>query len=148
MEYLTTHDLVWINSAITGKVNPYDYVTLEAAMAGQYRYGDSSNVPAQAANLLDRMLCTKPFSEGNTRTALIAALSFLNANGYATAVDDEQAAEIVAAVARGSRTAMDAVSEMAAPAAEPLATTLTLRKLITHEINHHLKALTLLAESD
>ena len=85
MEYLTTHDLVWINSTITGKVNAYNYVTLEAAMAGQYSYGDSHNVVPQAANLLDRLLCTRPFSEGNIRTAFIATLSFINANGYATA---------------------------------------------------------------
>jgi prophage maintenance system killer protein len=148
MEYLTTHDLVWINSAITGRVNRYNYVTLEAAMAGQYSYGDSNNVLLQAANLLDRLLCTKPFAEGNVRTAFIATLSFLNGNGYATAVNDEGAAAIILAVAEGRKTAAQATAELAAPAAEPLATTLTLRKLIAHECNHHQKGLTLLAEND
>ena len=148
MEYLTTHDLVWINSSITGKTNPYNYVTLEAAMAGQYSYGDSQDVLSQAANLLRRLLDSTPFAEGNVRTAFIATLSFLNANGYATKVDDAEASAIVRAVALGQQTAAQAVSELAAKAAEPLATTLTLRKLIAHECNHHVKGLTLLAEND
>ena len=29
MEYLTAHDLVWINEVVTGRVQPYNYVTLE-----------------------------------------------------------------------------------------------------------------------
>lgn len=148
MEYLTIHDLVWINSSITGRVNLYNYVTLEAAMAGQYSYGDSHNVPSQAANLLERLLCTHPFAEGNVRTAFIATLSFLNANGYATRVVDSVATAMVAAVAVGRKSAAEAIAEMSAPAAEPLASTVTLRKLIAHEINQHLEALKLLAEND
>lgn len=148
MEYLTNHDLVWINTSVTGDVNPYDYVTLEAAVAGQYRYGDSHDVPAQAANLLQRLLSTAPFARGNVRTAFIATISFLNGNGYATAVDDTDAAAVVSAVATGRMDAAQAVAQLAAPAAEPLATTLTLRKLITHECNHHVAALAALAEND
>jgi prophage maintenance system killer protein len=148
MEYLTTHDLVWINTSITGEVNDYDYVTLEAAMAGQYSYGESNNVQGQAANLLERLICTKPFTRGNVRTAFIAALSFLNGNGYATSADDATAARAVAAVAEGVKSAGQAIDEVSARAAEPLATTLTLRKLIAHEINHHLEALKLLSEGD
>ena len=148
MEYLTTHDLVWINSSITGKVNSYNYVTLEAAMAGQYSYGDSHNVALQAANLLERLLGTQPFARGNIRTAFIATLSFLNANGFATKVDDATAAALVTAVSGGIGTAGHAIDGLAAPAAEPLASTVTLRKLIAHEINHHLVALQLLAGND
>lgn len=148
MEYLTTHDLVWINSSITGTVNAYSYVTLEAAMAGQYSYGDSNNVPVQAANLLERLICTHPFSEGNIRTAFIATLSFLNANEFATIVGDVAAAAIVEAVQSGRKSAMEAISELSAQAAAPLASTVTLRKLIAHEINHHLEALKLLAAND
>ena len=148
MDYLTTHDLVWINNSLTGKVNAYNYVTLEAAMAGQYSYGQSENVPAQAANLLERLLCSKPFSEGNIRTAFIAALSFLNANGYATRADDTAAAAIVRAVAKGERSAAQAIDELAAPASETLPTTLTLRRLISHECNLHVDALKILSEGD
>ena len=115
MDYLTTHDLVWINNTLTGKVNPYDYVTLEAAMAGQYSYGQSHDVPGQAAIMLERLLSKRPFSEGNIRTAFIATLSFLNANGYATRVDDTEAAAIVRGVASGDKSSTQAVQELAAP---------------------------------
>ena len=66
IEYLTTHDLVWINQTITGKVPSYDYVTLEAAMAGQYSYGESQNVAQQAANRpLDRPKMFRACREGH-----------------------------------------------------------------------------------
>ena len=148
MEYLTTHDLVWINHTLTGKVNPYNYVTLEAAMAGQYRYGDSHDIMGQAGTLLRRLLDTKPFQDGNYRTAFIALLSFLNANGYATRLNDAEAALLLREVVTGRKTAADAVTELAAPAAGELPSRLTLRKLITHECNFHTAALQLLTEGD
>src|SRR5579862_5751254 len=100
MEYLTTHDLVWINNVVTGKVNPFDYVTLEAAMAAQYRYGVSQDVPGQAATLLQALLYKPPFESGNRRTAFVATLTFLNANGYATTAGDAEAADILMSAAR------------------------------------------------
>ncbi len=148
MEYLTTHDLVWINHSLTGKVNPYNYVTLEAAMAGQYRYGDSHDIVGQAATLLRRLLDTKPFQDGNYRTAFIALFSFLNANGYATRLDDAAAAALLREVVAGRKSAAEAVAELAAPASSALPGTLTLRKLITHECNLHAAALQLLTEGD
>ena len=148
MEYLTTHDLVWINNALTGAVSSYNYVTLEAAMAGQYRYGDSQDVPGQAATLLRRLLDTAPFRSANRRTAFIATLSFLNANGYATRLTDVEAAELLRNVAEGRKTAAEAVTELAAPASGELPSRLTLRKLITHECNLHTAALQLLTAGD
>lgn len=148
MVYLTVHDLVWINNIITGKVNTYDYVTLEATMAGQYSYGDSRDVPAQAAILMDQLLKKAPFREGNRRTALIATLSFLNANGFATAVADAEAAQLFRETASRSRQAQQAIEVLAAPAHEALPADTTLRKLITHECNAHVDALKLLAADD
>ena len=83
MEYLTVHDLIWINEMVTGRVQPYNYVTLESCMAAQYTYGSSADPVAQAAQFLNRMLTKTPFLEGNRRTAYIAMLTLLNANGYA-----------------------------------------------------------------
>lgn len=148
MEYLTTHDLVWVNNMITGASQPYNYVTLEAAMAAQYSYGNSENVPTQAANLLQRLLSRKPFPSGNLRTAFIATLTFLNANGYATQVGDEEAAQIVLETAIGRRTPQAAVEALAAPADQPLSGAVTLRKLIAYECNLHTVALTILAKGD
>jgi death-on-curing protein len=148
MQYLTTHDLVWVNELVTGQVVPYNYVTLEAAMAGQYRYGQSRDVPAQAAVLLERLLFKSPFARGNRRTAFVSLLTFLNANGYASLVDDVEAAAIVLSVEAGQRTAAEAVALIAAPAADALPSDLTLRKLITHEFNLHTAALRALTPGD
>ena len=148
MEYLTTHDLVWINNAVTGASQPYNYVTLEAAMAGQYSYGQSENVPVQAANLLGRLLFHAPFQKGNLGTAFIATLSFLNANGYATKAGDEEAAQIVLETALGRRTPEAAIEALGAPAEQPLSGAVTLRKLIAYECNLHVDALKILAAGD
>ena len=147
MEYLTTHDLFWVNQIVTGKVNPYSYVKLEAAMAGQYRYGQSSDVPSQAAKLLECLLFTTPFLSGNRRTALISTLTFLNANGYATTAADSAAATLVQEVALRKKSGAEAIAALAAPTDQSLGN-ITLRKLISHECNHHSEALTLLAPED
>src|SRR5690349_13325078 len=112
-------------------------------MAGQFSYGQSENVPGKAATLLERLTSTRPFAEGNIRTAFIATLYFLNANGYATQKEDPDAAHGVQAVARGERSASQYIAELAAPASQPLASTLTLRRLIAHECNLHVDALKL-----
>lgn len=148
MEYLTTHDLVWINNVVTGAVNPFNYVPLEAAIASQYGYGDSRDVEGQAANFLDHLLSTAPFASGNRRTAFIALLTFLNANGYATKQGDPDAVQTVQSVAQRQRTPQEAIDALAAPAKEPLLPGITLRTLITHECNLHAEALKLLSEGD
>ena len=117
-------------------------------MAGQYRYGDSQEIVEQAGTLLRRLLDTRPFQDGNYRTAFIALVSFLNANGYATRLGDVEAALLLREVAAGRKTAADAVTELAAPASSELPSRVTLRKLITHECNFHTVALQALTEGD
>lgn len=148
MEYLTVHDLVWINNTLTGKVNPYDYVTLEACMAAQYRYGDSQDVPAQAAALVEKLLAKQPFSIGNQPTALIALLTFLNANSYATTATEEQLASTIQALVAGQTSPLEAVRSVSAPANQTGSTVLALRRLITLECNTHASALQLLQDGD
>lgn len=144
--YLSTYDFVWINTTVTGEANPYDYVTLEACMAGQYRYGDAENLIDHAAPMFERLLLSKPFEEGNRATALISLFSFLNFNGYATTVSDVEAARITLAVESGEMSAAEAVNAMAAPAQGGIGA-ISLRKLVVHECNHHVEALKLLADN-
>lgn len=147
MEYLTNHDLFWVNQIVTGTVNTFNYFALEAACAGQYAYGASSDVPVQAATLLERMLDRAPFQTGNRRTAFIATLTFLNANGYATIVDDDEAVRLLGALMARTAQPRDVIEALAAPAKESL-TAIPMRQLITHECNHHSHALALLAKGD
>ena len=148
MEYLTTHDLVWINNNVTGKVNPYDYFKLEACMAGQYSYGDSQDVAAQAGTFLRRLLTTHPFLDGNRRTAFIALLTFLNANGYATRTGDDETVTLLHAAESGQIEAEAVIAAIAAPAATPISGSIPLRRLMMHECNLHTEALRLLTAGD
>ena len=148
MEYLTTHDIIWINTSVTGTPQGFDYVTLESVMAGQYSYGESNDAPLQAAAMLQRLLAKKPFSAGNKRTAFIATLTFLNANGYATIVADTVAAQLIDEVASGERPPADAINVLTAPAQGGFPGNVTLRRLITHECNLHVEALKTLTHND
>ena len=148
IDYLTVHDLVWINNVVTGKVNRFDYVTLEEAMAAQYQYGNSTEVLVQAANLLNSLLKKPPFTDGNRRTAFIAMNTFLNANGFATVIDDSSAANLIQSVASGATTPISAVNQLADRAIVPLKASIALRTLITHECNLHADALKILATGD
>src|SRR5262245_29666886 len=89
IHYLSVHDLVCINTTVTGQTLSFDYETLEQAMAAQYSYGDSRNIPVQAANLLSTLISREPFEYGNLRTAFVATAAFLNANGHRIKVEDE-----------------------------------------------------------
>jgi death-on-curing family protein len=148
MQYLSVHDIAWINSTLAGKALKFDYVTLEESMAAQYSYGDSTDVERQAANLLSTLVTKRPFAYGNTRTGFIAVTAFLDANGYAPKVDDSGAAEIVRQVAAGQRAAADAITELAAPAETALRPGVSLRSLVTHIFNAHAEAIKLLAAGD
>lgn len=148
MHYLSVHDLVWINTTLVGKTLTFDYRPLEEAMAAQYSYGESKNVPLQAANLLDTLVTKKPFAYGNRRTGFLAVAAFLNANGYALQVDDAQAAEIVRSLAEKRTTANEAVVALAQPAETGLRPGNSLRSLVTYIFNTHTDALQRLTTGD
>jgi death-on-curing family protein len=148
MHYLSVHDFVWINNTVTGKTLAFDYEKLEAAMAAQYSYGDSTHVAVQAANLLGSLLFDPPFEYGNRRTAYVALTTFLNANGHAVVVSDEEAARIVLAVAGRSTTPAQAIDALAHKADIGLRPGVTLRALVTHICNEHADALKALTAGD
>jgi prophage maintenance system killer protein len=148
MHYLSVHDIVWINTTLTGKTVSYNYEKLEAAMAAQYSYGSSKDVAGQAANLLEVLLVEKPFHYGNRRTAFVATCAFLSANGYSVATDSSTIGSALAAVEYGSATSADAVDQIARPANTALRPGFTLRQLITHLLHAHRDTVSGLAERD
>ena len=117
-------------------------------MAGQYRYGDAENLLDHAAPMFERLLCQKPFEEGNRGTALIALLTFLNSNGYATIISDADAARLTLAVEKRETTAAQAVAAIASPAKNGGVSGISLRQLVAHECNHHMEALRILADTE
>lgn len=148
MHYLSVHDLVWINATLTGTTPQYDFQKLEACMAAQYSYGQSTNVPLQAANFLETALTKAAFTTANRRTAFIAVASFLNANGYSLKVDDVKAADIIRRVAQQSLPPTQAIAELASEAQTTLRPGVALRQLVTHICNEHTAALQHLAQDD
>ena len=148
MQYLSVYDIVWINTTLTGKALKFDYVTLEEAMAAQYSYGVSTNVPLQAANLLQTLVLKRPFEYGNVRTGFIAVTAFLIANGYALQVDEASAASIVKQLTAGQVAAQDAIDALAKPAETALRPGDTLRTVVTYIFNTHTDAIQNLAQGD
>ena len=148
LHYLSVHDIVWINATITGETLPFDYEKLEAAMAAQYSYGDSTDVAGQAANFLASFILKPPFAFGNTRTAFVALATFLNANGFSLQLGDEEIAQAIQSLARGETTAAETIGKLAKPSQMGLRPGVTLRALVTYICNEHKDVLTRLTEGD
>lgn len=148
MHYLTTHDLVWVNAIVTGETLSYDYEAVEQGMAAQYRYGNSTDAPGQGAFFLQTMLRKRPFEYGNRRTAFLAELAFLRANGLDLRANDRDAAAIVRQVESGEMASEAAIQALTAPAADGLREGTTLRSLLTRLAAAHGEALELLKEGD
>ena len=148
LHYLSVHDIVWINTTLTGETVPFDYEKLEAAMAAQYSYGDSTDVAAQAANFLASFDIKPPFAYGNVRTAFVAVTTFLLANGFTLQVDDAGASEAMSAAASGDASAAETIAKLAKPSETALRPGVTLRTLVTHICNEHKDALARLTKGD
>ena len=148
MQYLSVHDLVWINATATGETLHFHYDALEAAMAAQYNYGNSTNVPVQAANMLSKMLEAPIFEHGNRQTAFIAVTAFLVANGFRLVVTDSEAVAIVEKVASSQMEASQAISKLANKAKDDISKQIALRSMVTHLFNEHREAISHLARGD
>lgn len=79
--YLTVHDLIWINSELTGTTHDFSYPAVENAIYHQYAYRDSRSVGKQAVQFARAVSRSGGFAQDNEATALIATLAFLHLNG-------------------------------------------------------------------
>ncbi|MFM7425493.1 MAG: type II toxin-antitoxin system death-on-curing family toxin [Elainella sp.] len=70
----------------------------EATFGGEYLH---PTLPEQAAAYLYHLALNHPFIDGNKRTAFAVMDTFLRLNGYALNLSDQQAYELVLAVASG-----------------------------------------------
>ncbi|GIV15822.1 MAG: hypothetical protein KatS3mg022_1257 [Armatimonadota bacterium] len=115
MRYLTVHDVIWINTAVTGSPQRYHFDRLENAVYSQYSYVDSRNVLTQAARMFRRLLLDKPFEQGNEWTALVATMTFLQLNGYTLRIDAEEVQTVLTQLAQGQASAREFVLQRAQP---------------------------------
>jgi death-on-curing protein len=114
--FLDLEDLMHIaRRTLGGNPDVRDYGLLEAALArprasvlGEDAYPD---LPAKAAALLHSLARNHALIDGNTRLALAATIAFLGVNGQRLTLTNDEAYELVMAVAGGQT---DDVSDIAA----------------------------------
>lgn len=87
--WITAEDVIRINEREVAKIGePYrlsDPSLLESALqrpADRWWLGEEKDVLRLATSLLYGLAQNHPFEQGNKRTATVAALMFLEANGY------------------------------------------------------------------
>jgi death on curing protein len=81
-----------------------DQGLLESAMARpkqRYAYGDNPSLFELAADYVMGIVKNHPFIDGNKRVGFIAGILFLELNGYRFSASEEDAANIIIAVAAG-----------------------------------------------
>lgn len=88
---LTVPDIQWINLQITGKPQKYDFAKLEEGTFYQYKSGSNSDLPGQAANFLIGFSKLKPLEKGNTATAFVGCIAFLQMNNIDFVLDPAEA---------------------------------------------------------
>lgn len=89
----------------------------QASFAGEEFYG---SIEAKAATLLFGVARNHPFIDGNKRVAVLAALQFLNLNGFdMNLTPPEEAYKLIAGVAAGN-VALDALASWIGSQIKPL----------------------------
>ncbi len=89
----------------------------QASFAGEEFY---VSIEAKAATLLFGVARNHPFIDGNKRVAVLAALQFLNLNGFdLDLTPPEEAYKVIAGVAAGTAT-LDALTSWIADRLEPM----------------------------
>ncbi|GAA0831146.1 type II toxin-antitoxin system death-on-curing family toxin [Streptosporangium amethystogenes subsp. fukuiense] len=81
----------------------------QASMFGQRAYPD---LFAKAAALLHSLAANHPFVDGNKRVAWVATVVFLAWNGRAIDTGDDEAYDLVIAVASGKLTEVDEIADV------------------------------------
>lgn len=109
MNYLDTEDLLHIaGRVLDGSVGVREAGLLASAAArpqttvfGQEAY---PSVHEKAAALLHSLVCNHPLVDGNKRLGLAATIAFLGINGWRLTLSNDEAYDLVVAVAAGGLT--------------------------------------------
>lgn len=115
MNYLTLDDLLHIGARTLGEVQVRDLGLLESAAARPRAtaFGEDAypTLSLKAAALLHSIARNHSLVDGNKRLALTALIAFLAINGYSLTWTNDEAYDVVMAVASGE---LDDVVEIAA----------------------------------
>jgi death on curing protein len=122
--HLDLEDLVHIAERALGKpAEVRDWGLLDAAAArpratafGTDAYGD---LHAKAAALLHSLAQSHPLVDGNKRLALAATIAFLGVNGIRLTLSNDEAYELIVAVAAGEMDDVPTIAERLRAHSEP-----------------------------
>jgi len=122
--YLTLPELLHVAERTRGSGHAVrDYGLLEAALArprarafGKDAYPD---LDAKAAALLHSIARNHALIDGNKRLALAAAIAFYGVNGRRLILTNDEAYDLVMAVASGRLDAVDAIAAVLQPGTAP-----------------------------
>lgn len=117
LKYLSVKQVILIHSDIIrnfgGSLGIHSKDLLESAVFRmQASFGGKDLYPTvfdKAAALFESLIKNHPFVDGNKRTAFVAAVTFLEINGYQTNFDPQKAEDFVLAVVKGGKSFRDVV---------------------------------------
>jgi death-on-curing protein len=105
MIYLTLEELLYVAERTLGEVLVRDYGLLESALARPQTtvFGDDAypSVEEKAAALLHSIARNHALVDGNKRLALAGTIAFLGMNGWRLTLSNDEAYDLVMAVAAG-----------------------------------------------
>ncbi|MCZ2860008.1 type II toxin-antitoxin system death-on-curing family toxin [Blastococcus sp. VKM Ac-2987] len=120
---LDLDDLLHIARRTLGEVEVRDIGLLESAAARPRAtaFGEDAypSIHDKAAALLHSLARNHPLVDGNKRLALAAAIAFYGVNGMRLTLSNDEAYELVMAVAAGQVDDVGLISERLAPGVEP-----------------------------
>ncbi|MDT2744222.1 type II toxin-antitoxin system death-on-curing family toxin [Enterococcus asini] len=113
MKYLTVKDIIKINAKLITTVSSGELIGLKDAAAldmavnqpQQEVFGEElyPTIYDKASILAINLAKRHPFQNGNKRTALVAMITFLMMNGYATSFTQEEAVQFILNITTSSQ---------------------------------------------
>lgn len=123
MIYLEFHELLHVAERTLGQVEVRDRGLLESALARPQAtvFGEDAypTLDEKAAALLHSLARNHALVDGNKRLALAGLIAFYGLNGRRLVVTNDQAYELVIAVASGELDDVPAIASRLGPATEP-----------------------------
>ncbi len=149
MRCLTNHDLVWLNTTVTGGLQDYDYFAVEGAVAGQFLYGVNNNTLLVAATSYQRVMMALPFTRGNRRTGFTAMAWFLAVNGLQLTGDTASLVSALALLENHSTSAAAVLGSVVEPVTSGHNLSVSgMRQVAAWCMKRHEQVLKILADKD
>lgn len=123
MIYLDLDDLLHVAGAVLPSVDVRDVGLLESALARPHAspFGSDAypDLHTKAAALLHSVASNRGLVDGNKRLALAATIAFLGINGWRLTLTNDEAYDLVIAVASGELDDLEAIADSLRTGTQP-----------------------------